>query len=249
MHKRPSRLIAIFLLSICATAWGSAAGHASTDTPSSHSYVDKLLNEARETYHSSQAIVVMARAPNEPHASLATYSFDGDHWKKTMGPVGAVLGKRGISLHKREGDMKSPAGVFYIGRGFGSAAKPADVKLPFTRTTQYDYWVDDPTSADYNRWETYFGDPDMQWKSYERLRIPAYEYAAVIRYNMEPTRKGRGSAIFFHIWPGPDGFTAGCTAVSKENVLKVLRWLDPAKRPVIVQGTAGQLKALAQRVR
>lgn len=250
MHKRVSgSVVGLFLLSICAcaTAWGSTGSHASMDAPSSQPYINKLLNQARRTYHSSQAIVVTARASDEPRASLATYTFDGDHWEKTMEPVGAVLGKRGISLHKREGDMKSPAGIFYIGRGFGSAAKPDGVTLPYTRTTKYDYWIDDPASADYNRWETYFGNPDKQWKSYERLRIPAYEYAAVIRYNMEPIKKGRGSAIFFHIWPGPDGFTAGCTAVSKENVLKVLRWLDPAKRPVIIQGTVGQLKTLAQR--
>lgn len=162
-----------------------------------------------------------------------------------MGPMGAVLGERGISLHKREGDMKSPAGIFHIGRSFGSATRPAGIKLPFTRTTPYDYWVDDATSADYNRWETDFGNPDTRWKSYERLRIPAYEYAAVIRYNMDPIRKGQGSAIFLHIWPGPDGHTAGCTAISKGHLLKVLRWLDPAQRPVIIQGTVAQLKVLA----
>lgn len=163
-----------------------------------------------------------------------------------MGPVSAVLGKNGTSLHRHEGDMKSPAGIFRMGRAFGSQPKPAGVSLPYTRTTPYDYWVDDASSPDYNRWETYYGDADKRWKSYERLRIPAYEYAAVIQYNMDPIRKGAGSAIFFHIWPGPDGHTSGCTAISKKNVLKVLRWLDPTRQPVIIQGSRGQLLKLAR---
>lgn len=249
MSNRSRKFIATVLLAgvcVCATSHAAAADQTTAGEPPASEYVATLLNKARQADHSSQAIVVTAEAADEPRASLVAYAFAAGHWEKVMGPVPAVLGKKGISLHSREGDMKSPAGMFYMGRGFGSGAEPDGVKLPFTRTTKYDYWVDDMASDDYNRWETYYGDPDKRWKSYERLKIPAYEYAMVIRYNMSPIKKGRGSAIFFHIWPGQDGFTAGCTAVSRENVVKVMQWLDPAKRPVIIQGTAAQLKSLAR---
>jgi L,D-peptidoglycan transpeptidase YkuD (ErfK/YbiS/YcfS/YnhG family) len=244
-----SIVFGIVLLGVAAGAWVSAqpASDAAATGPSNHAYVNRLLQQAHAKDHSAQAIVVIAEAADGPHAELTTYTFASGHWSQVMGPVPAVLGKRGISLDSREGDMKSPAGMFHIGRGFGWGAKPAGIKLPFTHTTPYDYWVDDVTSPDYNRWETWYGDPHTQWKSFERLKIPAYQYAAVIRYNMEPIVKGRGSAIFFHIWPGEDGHTAGCTAVSKQNVLKVLKWLDPTKRPVIIQGTAAQLASLAHR--
>jgi L,D-peptidoglycan transpeptidase YkuD (ErfK/YbiS/YcfS/YnhG family) len=188
---------------------------------------------------------VTVRARNDSHASLIAYTRKAGHWRKTLGPIPAVVGKHGITLNKHEGDLKSPAGIFYLGPGFGSAKKPAGAKLPYTRTSKNDYWIDDPSSADYNRWVTYAGDPDARWKSYERLLIPAYRYAVVIRYNMYPVIKGRGSAIFLHLWPGPDGSTVGCTAVSEQNLLALMKWFDPIENPVIIQGAAVQLKALA----
>lgn len=238
----------VFLFGLCACSAVSAApsGQAPVTSSAVPAYVDTLLHQARHEYHSSQVILTTVAAPDKPRASLSTWTFASGHWQRTLGPIGAVVGKNGISLHKREGDMKSPAGIFYIGRSFGSAPRPAGDDMPYTRTTRYDYWVDDATSPDYNRWVTYYRDPDARWKSFERLKIPAYEYAAVIQYNTDPIVKGRGSAIFFHIWPGPDGSTAGCTAVSRQNVLKVLRWMDPAKQPLIIQGTVAQLKTLAQ---
>ena len=39
---------------------------------------------------------------------------------------------------------------------------------------------------------------------------------------------------------GP-GATAGCVSVSKTDLLRVIRWLDPAKHPVIVMAPADVL--------
>jgi len=238
-------LVAAVLLG--ASAGAQAAGR-TADAPAAFgsSTIDTLLAQARQRYHAAQAIFVVADAADGPRAELSTYAYEDGHWSRVMKPVPAVLGKHGTSLHRHEGDMKSPAGIFRMGRAFGSQPEPAGVSLPYTRTTRYVYWVDDVSSPEYNRWETYYGDADNRWKSYERLRIPAYEYAAVIEYNTHPIRKGAGSAIFFHIWPGPDGHTSGCTAVSKKHVLEVLRWLDPAKQPVIIQGSRDQLLTLAR---
>ncbi len=246
---RSGAVIATCLLLACSGGARAQipAGHGTTGTSAAGKpTIDALLKRARTHDDATQAILVTADAANGPRATLAAYAYASGHWSKVMGPMPAVLGRNGISLHKREGDGKSPAGIFRMGRAFGSRARPDGVRLPYTRTTQYDYWVDAVDSPDYNHWETWFGDADERWASFERLRIPAYEYAAVIRYNMDPVRKGLGSAIFFHIWPGPDGHTAGCTAVSKQNVLRVLRWLDPVQQPVIIQGTGKQLEQLAK---
>lgn len=163
-----------------------------------------------------------------------------------MPKIPAVIGKRGFTLNEHEGSLESPVGIYYIGRSFGSADKPAGVKLAYTKTSHDDYWIDDPTSADYNQWVSYAGNPNKKWKSYEKLKIPAYKYAAVIRYNMNPIVKGRGSAIFLHIWSGPNRPTAGCTAVSENHVLHLLKWMAPRKHPVIIQGTVTELKHLAK---
>jgi L,D-peptidoglycan transpeptidase YkuD (ErfK/YbiS/YcfS/YnhG family) len=62
-----------------------------------------------------------------------------------------------------------------------------------------------------------------------------YEFGIVVRHNMNTVMNGKGSAIFVHVWRDSDQPTAGCTAMSKTNMLKVLRWLDPSKNPILIQ--------------
>jgi L,D-peptidoglycan transpeptidase YkuD (ErfK/YbiS/YcfS/YnhG family) len=61
---------------------------------------------------------------------------------------------------------------------------------------------------------------------------------------MNPIVKGKGSAIFLHVWKDR-GSTVGCVAMPEEIVLKILAWLDPAKKPLIVMGTEGELCAMS----
>ena len=61
-----------------------------------------------------------------------------------------------------------------------------------------------------------------------------YEIGAVIEYNTNPVVPGKGSAIFFHVWGGPDSPTAGCVAIEKPKLAEILKWLDKAKRPKMV---------------
>ena len=50
-----------------------------------------------------------------------------------------------------------------------------------------------------------------------------------------PVVPGGGSCIFLHLRSGPDATTSGCTAFDPEPMERLLRWLDPAARPVLVQ--------------
>ena len=84
--------------------------------------------------------------------------------------------------------------------------------------------MDDVGSVDYNKWMTTSKDPETLWKSFERLRINAYKYAMVIKYNTENTVVGAGSAIFLHIWVSKSTPTSGCVAMSKDNLLALMRW-------------------------
>ena len=61
---------------------------------------------------------------------------------------------------------------------------------------------------------------------------PQYTYFAVIGYNL-PARPGRGSAIFLHV-VHPGYATDGCVSLPVADLLRVLRWLDPAAEPRIV---------------
>ena len=142
---------------------------------------------------------------------------------------------------KREGDLCSPAGVFRIPFAFGLA--PAEragwLRLPYTPLTADIVGVDDPKSHHYNlvvdRTKV---EPD--WDSDEPMvrRGLLYEWGAFIGHNPDRV-PGVGSCIFFHLWTGPGQGTAGCTAMSAEDLRAVLAWLDPAKHPLLVQGLEG----------
>ena len=64
-----------------------------------------------------------------------------------------------------------------------------------------------------------------------------YRWGIVVGHN-PANQPGAGSCIFIHLWRGPGQPTAGCTAMSEENLPRILAWLDPALDPRLVQWIA-----------
>jgi hypothetical protein len=199
-----------------------------------------------------QAIVVSALGWESPSAILQRWEREEPDapWLPFGPPWPVALGKRGLAwgrglhelpdgfLSKTEGDGKSPAGLFWLGPAFGSAeAAPRGLRMPWRQGTESDFFVDDPTSPDYNRWVRLAPGEPASWKSAERMRREdsLYAFGLVVQHNMHPVVPGAGSAIFLHVWRGPDSATAGCTAMARTDLLTLLSWLDPAKAPVLVQ--------------
>lgn len=155
-------------------------------------------------------------------------------WRQAMAPIDAVVGLNGFAKdgEKREGDGQTPSGLYRLGTVFGYA-ETAVTKMPYRQTLADDLWVDDPNAPDYNRWVK---QTETQAASYERMRRDddLYKYGIVIEYNTDPVIKGHGSAIFFHIWASPKSTTAGCVAVSEDDILKIIAWLNPEAHPVIL---------------
>ena len=64
-----------------------------------------------------------------------------------------------------------------------------------------------------------------------------YEYAIYIEYNVDGEKYedgiGKGSAIFLHCL-GDKGYTGGCVAISKEDMLFILNFLDRNKHPQVL---------------
>ena len=58
-----------------------------------------------------------------------------------------------------------------------------------------------------------------------------YKYGAVINYNTNPIIKGKGSAIFLHIWRNENEVTAGCVATSEKNLLTFIE-MDGSLRKI-----------------
>lgn len=190
----------------------------------------------------SRQVVVVEGGTKTTKASVRLYEKTGSKWQlKRISP--AVTGKSGLSFTKKEGDGATPAGLYSIGRMFGYAPKPDGVRTSYTVTNRFHYWVDDPASADYNKWMYDRGNPSSKWQSFERLNHELYKYAVVIRYNENPVVKGAGSAIFLHRWRTGSTPTAGCIALSESHLLVLMKWLDPAKTPKIVIGTPDSIRA------
>ncbi len=183
----------------------------------------------------AQVIVVKPVPPGPFHVRVTAWERRDGTWSVARPAMAGVVGPNGLAPpgEKREGDGRTPSGVYRIGLAFGDAPH-IETGLDYRQATAEDFWVDDPDSTQYNRWVT--GKPAA--KSFERLRRDddLYKYAAVIEYNTDPVVPGRGSAIFLHVWRGPDSPTAGCVALSEDNVVALLRWLDWHKHPVIVLG-------------
>lgn len=144
--------------------------------------------------------------------------------------VDGYIGSCGATQTKTEGDKKTPMGLFELGIAFGNEEKP-DTKLSYRQIDQDSYWVDDSTSEKYNTWVE--GTDNRDWNSAEHLSDyqNAYALAIVIEYNTNPVIPNAGSAIFLHCGLSP---TAGCVSVSHDNMLEILKWLNPSKNPMIL---------------
>jgi L,D-peptidoglycan transpeptidase YkuD (ErfK/YbiS/YcfS/YnhG family) len=156
----------------------------------------------------------------------------GEGWQVAFGPWAAHLGYNGLAPpgQKTEGDGRTPSGAYGLGFFFGVQPDPG-VRFPYRRVTGPSIvWDDDPASPLYDQWvDSSQQDPGA---SPEPMYQPgAYAYGAVIAYNTERT-PGLGSAIFLHVSTG--GSTAGCVSLPADELLDVLRWLDPAEAPRIV---------------
>jgi len=169
---------------------------------------------------SRQVVLVGAHGSG---ATIRACVRSGSRYRQVLGPYAGHVGLKGVSSAKREGDLRTPVGVFRLRRGFGVKANPGLGAGSWLRVDSRDVWVDDPSSALYN---THQRLPTRgRWNSAERLQqSPAYNYAQVIGYN-EARRPRAGSAIFMHVDQGRG--TAGCVSLPTAALLSVMRWERP----------------------
>lgn len=182
-------------------------------------------------------LVTKGGSPSATRVEVRALERNGRHWRTVLGPFAAVVGRNGFAPpgEKREGDGRTPSGTFPLTSVFGYGP-PSPTRMPYRQVHGEDLWVDDPASPDYNRWVVA---GQTTATSYERLKRDddLYKFTLVIAYNTDPVVPGLGSAIFVHLWAGPDSTTAGCIALAEADLLQILPWLDPAAGPVIILGT------------
>lgn len=193
--------------------------------------LEKMIGE------SSQVLLVRNMNPAAIDVRIFPLERRKGSWHCPFAPIDGVIGRNGFALpgEKREGDGRTPAGIFPLGTVFGY--EPSfPTRMPYRQTTLDDLWIDDVQADDYNRWVRR---GTTQAASFERMKRDddLYKYGIVVEYNTNPVIKGQGSAIFVHLWRGKGIATAGCIALSDEDLIRILKWLDPAAKPLVIMGT------------
>ena len=196
-----------------------------------------LVEQLASVGGAQQVVIVTAASSTTDVATLQTFEQDSGTWRAVFPAMAAHIGRAGFSADKHEGDLKTPQGMYGFGTMFGQRTNPG-VKFPYRQADSQSVWVDDVHSPYYNTWQ------ENAALSGEHLAAAgyatAYAYAVDIAYNTSPVVPGKGSAIFLHVSTG--GGTAGCVSIAQSNLLEVLRWLDPAKKPVIVMGPTAAIR-------
>jgi len=198
---------------------------------------------------SSQVLYVKTANADAVQGTMYLYERKNNrrHWK-LADSFAVVVGKAGLAKApqtslplnynipiKKEGDGKSPAGIFQLGDVF-SYHPLSNLHMPFIQVDTNFYCVDDVASTYYNTLIVK-DTATAPFNSFEYMKRAddLYEYGVWVLYNSTPVVAGNGSCIFIHIWRNEHSGTAGCTAMSKEHILQLIRWLNKKKNPVLLQ--------------
>lgn len=108
--------------------------------------------------------------------------------------------------------------------------------MPYVRLTNTSVCVNDPSSAYYNQLVDAAKVKVPDWHSSERMILAdnRYKWGVFVEHNIPPG-PAVGSCIFLHVWKDSQTATAGCTAMPEDDLVKLIRWLDPVRRPLLVQ--------------
>jgi L,D-peptidoglycan transpeptidase YkuD (ErfK/YbiS/YcfS/YnhG family) len=207
--------------------------------------IEFIAHHTAQLGESKQLIFATNRDASSVLATIDALERRNGVWHLVFRPFTGSIGKMGFAAidKKKEGDGKSPSGIFPLGIAFGY--EPSVVtKMPYRQATDDDFWVDDVNSEDYNKWVK--GKPNAASGEKMKRYDDQYKYGVVIEYNMHPVVKGKGSAIFLHVWKAGQP-TVGCVSIPEEMILKILGWLHSAKKPLIIMGTESELRAMRSR--
>lgn len=132
-----------------------------------------------------------------------------------------ALGRSGQAAAKREGDGATPRGRFVIWRVLYRAdrLRRPGTGLPIAAIQRDDGWCDAPDDRNYNRpvRHPYRVSAEAMWRE-----DGLYDVVVVISHNQRPRVRGHGSAVFIHC--AREGYepTAGCVALRRIHLLRVL---------------------------
>jgi len=206
------------------------AGHGSVSDPHVAAFADEIPASTTQ----------VVRTISSHRWCRSVYCTLTQAWEKTDGQwhllrqFRSTIGPRGWGK-TREGDDRSPVGVYRIVVTFSTGARPgpmpwrrrhATTNVSDTPGPTYNTWMEVPGLRSGNR-------PSMRWGwwiDYNHPRLTLGEGRAPVQ--------GLGSGIFYHTSkPGHRWApTEGCTQVGNPRSMRwLVRWLRPQANPRVVQ--------------
>lgn len=196
----------------------------------------KWISDLNAAQNAQQLVIVSGT-----NGSNARFSF---HEKDSSGlwheviHAPAYIGKNGWGK-TREGDAKTPTGVYTFTEAFGILEDPG-CPMGYTQVDDSHYWVGDSNSDKYNQFVSTRDYDDFDKKESERIvdYNPGYQYCLNISWNSDGTPK-KGSAIFLHCYTKRK-FTGGCVAIPEEIMREVVMRVKSGC--VVVMDTAKNIR-------
>ena len=176
-----------------------------------------------------QVVVAETKSSSSSYAVLTGYEqVSQGVWERKMDSVDGRVGANGIVpiADRRQSTNTTPAGIMRLKTAMGKDENPGAL-LPYRQITESLYWDLNSWSPNYNR----LVESCPSGYSEHLISYQVYEYLFTTDYNDEQT-PGKGAAIFLHCTG--KGATGGCVAMPQENMVQCMRWLDPAKEPVLL---------------
>jgi L,D-peptidoglycan transpeptidase YkuD (ErfK/YbiS/YcfS/YnhG family) len=136
-----------------------------------------------------------------------------------------ALGKGGVKKKIIEGDNITPKGIFKIIKIYYRPDKIRKIKtlIKKIKIKKNMGWCDDPNSDFYNK-QIKLPTKLSHEKLYRNDNL--YDLIAVLNYNTNPIIKNKGSAIFMHITKSSYKKTAGCIALKKKDLIKIISQIE-----------------------
>ncbi len=182
--------------------------------------------------------MVTAAGMNATSATLQQFerAAPSEPWRAVSQPEPAVVGRAGMAWAqsyrrlarpgeplKVEGDKRAPAGVYALGRPFGTLPSG---RSDYLRVTPDTVCVDDAAHPAYNRITSRRSvGPKVSVENMSRA-LPMYRRGIVVDYPTD-ARARAGSCIFVHVWKSPGTGTAGCVALPEPRVEALIDFASP----------------------
>ena len=186
----------------------------------------------------SQVLITLAGSSTLDTGELNVYTKGDDGaWKTVYAGIRAKYGMNGLYKEK-EGDSKTPVGVFKMNTPFGIADSVEGFPDNYIKVDPDMYWNGDSASDRYNKLVNAKEYTAFDRSASEHLINYSgyYDYCIDTGYNYEGTPY-RGSAIFLHCVVN-DEHTHGCIAIPKEYMTEIMKLYSEGNTYIAIYDTA-----------